>query len=143
MALQVSRFDPCAAPGFGHRATRAAGWSDAMADGPHAEDAFVAEFLSRVRVRYGGRAERAVARALAVDVLDQLPEQPACARELALDAWLRGPALLARRRGVAPGRVRALAQELVRWLAASERLAPSVARAVRRELASEGWENAA
>src|SRR5690348_3471828 len=88
----------------------------------HAEDAFIARFLLRVRARCAAGCELRLARAVAIAALDCEPELAypwGSARESVLTSM---PLVLAEQRGVGRGRSAWLVRELVKWLADDDRL---------------------
>jgi hypothetical protein len=88
----------------------------------HAEDAFIARFLLRVRARCTSDRERRLARAVAIAALDREPELAypwGRATESALSSM---PLVLAEQRGIGRGRSAWLVRELIGWLAEGDRL---------------------
>ena len=109
-------------------------WDALGGDGSHPEDAFIAAFAARVEHECRTRAERALARALAQDMLDQHADLAQGWSLISVKEWLSGPRRLAQRRGIAPARVELLACELLRWLVESKRLARVHARSMCRDV---------
>jgi hypothetical protein len=107
----------------------------------HAEDAFIARFLQRVRARCTTACELRLARAVAVAALDCEPELAYPWGRATESALTTMPLVLAEQRGVGRGRSVWLVRELVTWLAQDERLeraAPAVCRGVGAEAQRSG-----
>lgn len=115
-------------------AARGDRWSALVGEGVHPEDAFIAAFVARVAPACRTRAERALARALAQDMLDQHAELAQRWGLICVSDWLRGSVRLARRGGIAPARVELFACELLSWLVESKRLAREHARVMCRDV---------
>ncbi|HEX2675358.1 MAG TPA: hypothetical protein VHM19_01930 [Polyangiales bacterium] len=88
----------------------------------HAEDAFIARFLLRVRARCTTGHEQRLARAVAVAALDCEPELAYPWGRATESALTSMPLVLAEQRGVGRGRSAWLLAELMRWLAEGDRL---------------------